>query len=75
MRVIATAADQAFVSGIHLAVTVGAVLALISAVIVFRYLPHSLVPEAALPSVGAAESTAVPGLSGVTPVLATVDDT
>lgn len=33
-------ADKAFIGGIHLAVTVGAVLAMVSSAIVFRYLPH-----------------------------------
>ena len=33
-------AEEAFIGGIHLAVTVGAVLAVVAAVIVYRYLPH-----------------------------------
>ena len=37
-------AEHAFVGGIHLAVTVGAVLAVVAAVIVYRYLPHQLAP-------------------------------
>ena len=40
--------SRAFVSGMHLAALSGAVLALIAAVFVYRYLPHSLVPEGAM---------------------------
>jgi hypothetical protein len=56
-------ADHAFVSGVHLAVTVGAVLALVSSGIVFRYLPHSLTPGGALRGpVGSLEDIAELGL-------------
>ena len=62
-------ASAAFVSGIHLAVFVGAVLALFSAFIVFRYLPHSLAPEGAMHGpVEALEEAAELGLGGVPPV-------
>jgi len=63
------ASATAFVSGIHLAVAVGAVLALFSAVIVFRYLPHSLAPEGAMHGpVEALEEAAELGLGGVPPL-------
>ena len=62
-------ADAAFVSGIHLAVCVGAILALVSAAIVARYLPHSLAPEGAMHGpVEALEEAAELGLGGVPPV-------
>jgi EmrB/QacA subfamily drug resistance transporter len=44
-RVLTAGADQAFVDGIHLAVTVGAILAATAAVIVARYLPRVLTHE------------------------------
>jgi len=43
-----TSASNAFISGIHLAVLVGATLAVISAGIVWRNLPHSLTQSGAL---------------------------
>lgn len=48
------AADQAFVGGIHLAALGGALLALVAAVIVYRFLPRHLEPEGAM--AGPAES-------------------
>jgi hypothetical protein len=66
-----TGADHAFVGGVHLAVAVGAVLALVSSGIVFRYLPHSLTPAGALRGpVGSLEDIAELGLGGVPPVFA-----
>ena len=65
------AAQHAFVVGIHLAVIVGAVLALTSAVIVFRNLPHSLTQSGALHGTTEAfEEVAAMGLGGVPPVFA-----
>ena len=70
-RVLEGAANVAFVDGVHVAVTVGAVLATISAVIVYRYLPHSLVPSGAMTGpVGSLEEAAELGLGGVPPVFA-----
>jgi EmrB/QacA subfamily drug resistance transporter len=64
-------AQSAFVDGIHLAVLVGAILASISAVIVWRKLPHSLVPQGALHGpVEGLEEAATLGLGGVPPVFA-----
>ncbi len=68
-----SAAQEAFVSGIHLAVVIGGVLALISAVIVFRKLPHSLTQSGALHgTTEALEEVAAMGLGGVPPVFADV---
>jgi EmrB/QacA subfamily drug resistance transporter len=62
-------AHDAFVGGLHLAVLVGAALAVVSAGIVFRYLPHSLAPQGAMHGpVGALEAAAELGLGGVPPV-------
>ncbi len=64
-------ADHAFVGGIHLAVLVGAALAVISAGIVYRNLPHSLTQSGALHgTTGALEEVAAMGLGGVPPVFA-----
>ncbi|HUI49120.1 MAG TPA: MFS transporter [Acidimicrobiia bacterium] len=69
--VLESTAKHAFVDGIHLAVLVGAALALISAVIVFRKLPHSLVQQGAMHGpVEALEEVAAMGLGGVPPVFA-----
>jgi hypothetical protein len=68
---LATSAQSAFVDGIHLAVSVGALLAVVSAGIVWRKLPHSLVPQGALHGpVEGLEEAATLGLGGVPPVFA-----
>jgi EmrB/QacA subfamily drug resistance transporter len=68
------AAQHAFVDGIHLAVVVGAVLAATAAVVVYRYLPHELAPEASLHGpVEAIEDVAELGIAGVPPVFADED--
>ena len=65
------AAHQAFLSGLHLAVYIGAVLATIAAAIVFRYLPHSLVHEGAMHGpLESVEDAAELGLGGVPPIFA-----
>jgi MFS transporter, DHA2 family, integral membrane protein len=65
------AAQHAFLSGMHLAVLIGATVAAISAAIVYRYLPHSLVPEGALHGpIESLEDAAELGLGGVPPVFA-----
>jgi EmrB/QacA subfamily drug resistance transporter len=67
-NVLTSAADHAFVGGIHLAVTVGAILALISAGIVYRYLPHSMVAQGAMRGpVESIEDAAELGIAGVPP--------
>jgi Na+/melibiose symporter-like transporter len=66
-----SSASHAFINGIHLAVVVGATLAVISAVIVFRKLPHSLTQSGALHgTTEALEEVAAMGLGGVPPVFA-----
>ena len=42
------AAQQSFLSGLHVAVLAAAGLAIVSAVIVYRYLPHTLAAEGSL---------------------------
>jgi EmrB/QacA subfamily drug resistance transporter len=70
-QALASSAQSAFVDGIHLAVLVGAILASASAVIVWRKLPHSLVPQGALHGpVEGLEEAATLGLGGVPPVFA-----
>jgi Na+/melibiose symporter-like transporter len=62
-------AHDSFVGGLHLAVIVGAALAIVSAGIVFRYLPHSLAPTGAMHGpLEAFEEAAEIGLGGVPPV-------
>ncbi len=63
------AADRAFVAGIHVAVTVGAVLATISSIIVWRHLPHTLTREGALHGpLESFEEAAELGIAGVPPL-------
>jgi hypothetical protein len=75
-RVLATGAQQAFIDGIHLAVTVGSLLALVAAVTVYRYLPKQLAGDAALHGpLESMEEMAELGVAGVPPVFAdAVDD-
>jgi EmrB/QacA subfamily drug resistance transporter len=62
-------AHDSFVGGLHLAVYVGATLAIVSAGIVYRYLPHSLAPTGAMHGpLEAFEEAAEMGLGGVPPV-------
>ncbi len=68
-------AQDAFIGGIHLAVTVGAILAVISAVIVYRYLPHTMGDEGAMHGpVESMEDAAELGLGGTPPIFADVED-
>jgi EmrB/QacA subfamily drug resistance transporter len=65
------AANHAFVGGIHLAVTVGAILSVISAIVVYRFLPHSLVSEGAMKGpIESFEDAAELGVAGVPPLFA-----
>jgi EmrB/QacA subfamily drug resistance transporter len=61
---VTTAAQHAFVDGIHFAVTAGATLAAIAAIVVFRYLPHEATHESAVESV---EHMAELGVGGTLP--------
>jgi hypothetical protein len=66
-----TGSKTAFVDGIHLACTGGAILAFAAAFIVFRYLPHSVAHQAGgTDPVAALEDAAELGLGGVPPVFA-----
>jgi EmrB/QacA subfamily drug resistance transporter len=74
-RALVGSADQAFIGGIHLGVTVGAVLAIIAAVAVLRYLPAHLPAEGALHGpVEGFEEAAELGLAGVPPAFADMHD-
>ncbi|MCU1453869.1 MAG: hypothetical protein JWN46_2015 [Acidimicrobiales bacterium] len=69
-RPLTQGAEVAFIDGVHLAVTVGAVLAVLAAVIVLRYLPHRVTHGHGHPADGArdaAEHVAEVGLAGVPP--------
>jgi EmrB/QacA subfamily drug resistance transporter len=69
-HVLSVASQDAFIDGIRVAVTFGAVLAAISAVVVFRKLPREAVHGSSVESPRAAiETTAELGLAGVEPVL------
>jgi EmrB/QacA subfamily drug resistance transporter len=63
-KAVTTAASQAFVSGIHFAVTVGSILAAVAAAVVYRYLPHKATHESATE---AAEHMAEFGVGGTLP--------
>jgi EmrB/QacA subfamily drug resistance transporter len=70
-----SAADHAFVSGVHWATLTGTVLATVATFAVWRWLPHELPHEGAnAGAVEAAEDAAQLGLAGVPPIFAdTVD--
>jgi EmrB/QacA subfamily drug resistance transporter len=73
-RALTLGAQHAFVDGVHFAVTVGAVLAAIASVTVYRYLPRVLAPEGALHGpVESLENVAELGLGGVPPEVAEAD--
>jgi Na+/melibiose symporter-like transporter len=64
-------AEHAFVSGIHFAVIVGALLAATAAVIVYKYLPHHIAQHgAAHGPVESMEDVAELAIAGVPPVFA-----
>jgi EmrB/QacA subfamily drug resistance transporter len=70
-RRITTGAFDAFVNGVHLAVTVGAVLALVAAAVVLRYLPRQLAHQGAMHGgVDSLEDALQLGIAGVEPVFA-----
>jgi EmrB/QacA subfamily drug resistance transporter len=68
------AANLAFVDGFHLAVTVGAVLAIVSAAIVLRYLPHQLLADTGMGASWEIPGTDVPGESGAPGFIDEFDD-
>jgi len=62
-------AESAFIGGIHLSVTIGAILAWIAAIVVLRYLPKSFAHQGATKGSGEAiEDVLELGLGGVEPV-------
>jgi MFS transporter, DHA2 family, integral membrane protein len=64
-------ADNAFLEGMHLSVTIGAVLSVIAALLVKRYLPPVLSHEGAMRGpVEAMEDVAELGLAGLPPIFA-----
>ncbi len=68
---LSSAADQAFVSGLHWAALTGAALAACAAFLVFRFLPHHIAQHGALESAtSSAEDVAELALAGVPPVFA-----
>ena len=70
-RALTAGAEASFMDGVHLAVTIGAVLAAISATIVLRYLPRQLAHEGAMHgAVESAEDVAELGIAGIPPVFA-----
>jgi DHA2 family multidrug resistance protein-like MFS transporter len=70
-RLLRAGADAAFIDGIHLAVTVGALFAITAAVLVARFLPHTLAHEGAMHgALEAMEDAAELGLGGVPPIFA-----
>jgi EmrB/QacA subfamily drug resistance transporter len=68
---LATDADKAFVAGLHYAALTGAVLAVVAALLVLRYLPRQIAQHGAVRGpVEAAEDMAELGLAGIPPVFA-----
>jgi EmrB/QacA subfamily drug resistance transporter len=75
-RALTLGTEHAFIDGIHLAVTVGSILAMIAAVAVYRFLPRDLADEASLHGpVESMEDAAELGIGGMMPVFPdAVDD-
>ncbi|MFN8040108.1 MAG: DHA2 family efflux MFS transporter permease subunit [Acidimicrobiales bacterium] len=70
-QALAAGAQSAFIDGIHLAVTIGAILAWIASMVVLRYLPRHLAHEGAMHGGGEAiEEVLELGIAGVEPVFA-----
>lgn len=73
-QALAAGAQASFIDGVHLAVTVGAVLATISALIVLRFLPRQVSHDgAAHGPIESIEDAAELGLGGTMPVFADSD--
>jgi len=67
-------AEAAFIDGLHLAVTVGSLLALVAAFVVVRFLPATFAHDSAMhDGVAAMEDVAELGIAGVPPVFADTD--
>ncbi len=70
-RALTAGADAAFIDGVHLAVTIGAALAIVSGCIVLRYLPKKLAHQGAMKdATSSMEDAAELGLGGVPPIFA-----
>jgi EmrB/QacA subfamily drug resistance transporter len=70
-QALSAGADAAFVDGVHLAVTVGAVLAAVAASLVLRFLPRVVTHEGAMHgALESVEDVAELGLGGTMPVFA-----
>jgi hypothetical protein len=70
-QTLAHGATNAFVDGVHIAVTAGAVLCFIAAAVVIRYLPEHLTHQGAEPGpVEAIENALELGIAGVEPAFA-----
>jgi len=68
-QALSTGAQEVFVGGIHLAVTVGAILAAVAAAIVLKYLPRNVGDEGAMHgAVESMEEAAELGLGGTPPI-------
>jgi EmrB/QacA subfamily drug resistance transporter len=68
-QALGTGAQEVFVGGIHLAVTVGAILAAVAAVIVMKFLPRDVGDEGAMHgAVESIEEAAELGLGGTPPI-------
>jgi EmrB/QacA subfamily drug resistance transporter len=70
-QALATGAQDVFVGGIHMAVTVGAILAVVAAAIVMKFLPRNVGDEGAMHgAVESMEEAAELGLAGTPPIFA-----
>jgi hypothetical protein len=68
---LAAGADAAFVNGVHLAVTVGALLAAVAATLVLKFLPRVVTHSGAMHgAVESLEEAAELGIGGVSPIFA-----
>ncbi|HEV2310510.1 MAG TPA: MFS transporter [Acidimicrobiia bacterium] len=67
------ASKSAFVDGVHLAAIAGALLAVIAAIVTYRYLPHRLVSHGGTTAIDAIEETAELGIAGVPPLVADME--
>jgi MFS transporter, DHA2 family, multidrug resistance protein len=70
-QALTTGAQDVFVGGIHMAVTVGAILAVVAAAIVMKFLPRNVGDEGAMHGpIEAMEEAAELGLAGTPPIFA-----
>ena len=68
-RLLTVGAQHAFIGGIHEAVTIGALLTAVSAIVVYRFLPHQMGNEGAMHgAVESMEDAAELGIGGTPPI-------